>query len=70
MGYRKCLGCGYMTGRPESHPTCAKSGTAINWEVCDCGSGAHPRRCALHLEAYDAHIAELETEITEDEAAS
>lgn len=25
---------------------------------CTCGSGAHPRRCGLHPDAYDQHIAE------------
>jgi len=26
---------------------------------CRCGSGAHPRRCALHPFAFDVHIAYL-----------
>lgn len=28
-------------------------------EACTCGSGAHPRRCALHPDAYDAHVLDL-----------
>lgn len=26
---------------------------------CTCGSGGHPRRCALHPLSWDSHIAEL-----------
>lgn len=26
---------------------------------CTCGSGGHPRRCALHPEEFDRHCAEL-----------
>ena len=29
---------------------------------CTCGSGAHPRRCATHPEAYDRHVADLNRE--------
>lgn len=28
-------------------------------ERCTCGSGGHPRECAKHPEAYEAHIREL-----------
>jgi len=27
--------------------------------TCTCGSGAHPRRCIKHPDAYDQHVAEL-----------
>ena len=67
MGYRKCLGCGYTTGDTSTHRECAKSGTAIEWEACDCGSGGHPRKCALHPSEYDRHCAELSIEYQMDE---
>jgi hypothetical protein len=35
---------------------------------CTCGSGAHPRRCELHPDAYDRHIAELNRANDEDNA--
>lgn len=30
--------------------------------ACTCGSGAHPRRCAAHPDAYDRHVAEINAE--------
>jgi len=27
---------------------------------CACGSGAHPRRCTVHPEAFDRHVREIE----------
>jgi hypothetical protein len=30
--------------------------------ACTCGSGAHPRACAKHPEAYAAHVAEIQAE--------
>jgi len=35
---------------------------------CTCGSGAHPRRCALHPQAYDAHVAGLNASPSSDAA--
>jgi len=60
MGAHRCLECNLRTGRPDLHPTC--NGHPTEWEVCTCGSGAHPRRCDLHPTRYDEHIAELEAE--------
>lgn len=31
-------------------------------QSCRCGSGAHPRRCAVHSERYAQHCDELSTE--------
>lgn len=35
---------------------------ALDGKKCTCGSGAHPRRCNLHPDAYEKHITELEGE--------
>lgn len=29
---------------------------------CTCGSGAHPRRCRVHPDAYDEHVREINAE--------
>ena len=34
-------------------------------EDCTCGSGAHPRRCAVHPAAYERHVAEINAELFE-----
>lgn len=34
----------------------------LDGKKCTCGSGAHPRRCNLHPDAYEKHITELEGE--------
>jgi hypothetical protein len=60
MGYHRCLGCGVMTGMPESHPICA--GEPPHWLVCTCGSGGHPRRCEEHPGAYEEHLRGLNAE--------
>jgi hypothetical protein len=57
MGHHRCLGCGFTTGRPDLHPTC--KGAPTEWEVCTCGSGAHPRPCDQHPGVYEAHIDNL-----------
>lgn len=62
MAYRKCMSCGYLTGNTATHDPCPLLGATPFWEVCDCGSGGHPRRCALHPDAYDAHCADLSAE--------
>ena len=31
-------------------------------EKCTCGSGAHPRRCKKHPDAYEKHCEELNAE--------
>lgn len=58
MAYYRCLICGQLTGDPKFH----KENHTPDWEVCTCGSGGHPRRCELHPEVYDKHIAELNAE--------
>lgn len=55
MGYRK-FACGHEPTGCVACPTC---GSADLVEHCTCGSGAHPRRCALHVGAYEAHLADL-----------
>ena len=57
MGHHRCLGCDVITGIPASHPLC--HGVAPTWEVCTCGSGAHPRRCELHPKAFAEHVDHL-----------
>jgi len=59
MAYRKCLSCDLTTGDESFHPICPKTGLPPLFEVCNCGSGVHPRHCSLHPEAYDEHIKEL-----------
>lgn len=59
MGHWRCLDCDVLTGVPESHEVCPQTGDKTRWERCTCGSGGHPRRCDLHPDAYDAHLAEL-----------
>ena len=58
MAYYKCLTCGFLTGTPEIHTSCK----APDWEICRCGSGAHPRHCELHPERYEQHWEELNRE--------
>jgi hypothetical protein len=50
-----------MTGDPTRHMECN-----AGWDICTCGSGAHPRPCDLHPDAYEAHVTELAS--TEDDA--
>lgn len=35
---------------------------------CTCGSGAHPRRCTVHPDAFDRHCALLDAEMGEPDA--
>lgn len=53
-----------MTGDPETAQRhwCGNSG---RWERCTCGSGAHPRRCELHPEAFEKHVTVLNNEAAE-----
>jgi hypothetical protein len=37
---------------------------------CRCGSGAHPRRCELHPGNYETHVAELQSDVKEEEGAT
>lgn len=59
MGYWRCLDCDALTGVPESHEVCPKTGDKTRWEHCTCGSGGHPRKCDLHPLALARHLAEL-----------
>lgn len=34
---------------------------------CRCGSGAHPRRCDVHPDAFDEHVRELQAIHEEDD---
>lgn len=61
MGYWRCLKCNLMTGLPEHHAK-VRGDHEPEWEHCTCGSGAHPRRCKLHPDEYDRHVAELNAE--------
>lgn len=62
MGAWRCLGCNLRTGDKNYHQECPVLGTDIKWELCNCGSGGHPRRCELHPEVFEEHIKELEGE--------
>ena len=55
MGH-KIFACGHAPTGIDHCPVC---GSTALVEHCTCGSGGHPRRCATHPDAYDAHIAEL-----------
>lgn len=57
--------------RAEAIATCvehARKYPAPQSPRCTCGSGAHPRRCELHPDAYDRHVAELNRANDEDNA--
>ena len=63
MGHWRCKVCNYITGAPETH----RFRHIPDWEHCTCGSGAHPRRCELHPEAYQQHVEELNALADADE---
>lgn len=56
MGYR-LFACGH---EPTGRDTCPVCGSAALVERCTCGSGAHPRRCELHPNAFDKHVASID----------
>ena len=57
MMAHRIFACGHpMTGL-DACPICGSTDLV---ERCDCGSGAHPRECALHPGAYEEHCRELE----------
>lgn len=50
-----------------AHAQALEAARAVVAAHCRCGSGAHPRRCEAHPNAFDAHVFDLNQQTKQDD---